>query len=37
MSRRRTHRKSWTLFHIIFGLMTGGLWWIVLLIYRTAR
>lgn len=32
----RTKKPSvlWTLFHVLFGLATCGLWWIALFIYR---
>lgn len=38
MSRsRRRPSTLMTIFHLIFGLMTCGLWWVWLWLYRNGR
>jgi apolipoprotein N-acyltransferase len=34
---RRRPSLAWTIFHIVFGLATAGLWWITLAIHRFQR
>ncbi|UYL88244.1 hypothetical protein SEA_LILHUDDY_50 [Arthrobacter phage LilHuddy] len=34
---RRNPSKMAVLFHFAFGLLTGGLWWIILLIHHMLK
>lgn len=37
MARRNRGGIGMTIFHLIFGLMTGGLWWVFLFLRHITR